>query len=265
MSFLQLTAPFNRVGISNLGGVGYTNAVERQYPVGFYVSSYSKQAHNHRVDVRSDIFNGTSAGLEVSAWQTMSPDTIQAEVSAMWLQAKMYYACKMSQDAAYAKLMVTHESCIRALQLTPAKLYSKLRHLSRASGDEHPGRDAFDFIADLQERSLKEHGFVYSFNVDDKRALESVFYMTAMEVENVKKYGKDMIVVDTTHQTNFHEMFLFVVVMENKHGDTILGGKGFVAHQDTENFMWLFRTLKRLSGVLPSAVMSDSDAAIAAA
>ena len=53
--------------------------------------------------------------------------------------------------------------------------------------------------------------------------------------------------------------------MENKHGDTVVGGKGFIAHQDTEKILWIFRKLKEFTGITPTVVMIDGDAATAAA
>lgn len=53
--------------------------------------------------------------------------------------------------------------------------------------------------------------------------------------------------------------------MQNKHGDTVTGGIGYFAHQDIDNFVWLFQPFIQFTGIQPNAIMTDGDAAIVAA
>jgi hypothetical protein len=130
---------------------------------GFYVTSFTEEPHNHEIGEPLDVFRNSMDILNVEPSLRSISD---ADTEAMWIQGRIYYDACMPQNVAYEKLLETHFSAMRALQLTAEKLYSKLRHLSRCD-QAHPGMDAFDFITLLQGRSLNEPGFTYNFCTEE--------------------------------------------------------------------------------------------------
>jgi len=237
------------------------------FPPGIYISDFSKALHQNHI-VNPSTQNKVVPFIADNTDYSVT-DTSALSVTGMWRVAHELYEAQLGQDVLYSKLLHTYPAELTALQLTPRALFSKIRNQLKNMGgmlEILPSCDALAFVQKLTERRENEPGFKFIYQVEDKtKCFESAFWITANEIRNVGMYGVDIVVMDTTHHTNKHNLFLALFVMENKYGDTVTGGVGLLAYQDTESFSWLLKSFKEFTGVQPSVIMTDGDAAIAAA
>jgi hypothetical protein len=161
-------------------------------------------------------------------------------------------------------LQVKYAEVIDRLHLSPNKINKKLRHLCREK-DMSMHSDSQQFELSLEAQKLVDPGFVFMIDIDpETNVILAVLWMTGREVERAHKLGK-IVIFDTTHKSNIHDMYLGLFVTVNEFGKTETLGKGFCLYQDTDSFEWMFRTFQELTGVCPSVLMTDGDLAIAAA
>ncbi|XP_022889105.1 protein FAR1-RELATED SEQUENCE 5-like [Olea europaea var. sylvestris] len=77
-----------------------------------------------------------------------------------------------------------------------------------------------------------------------------------------KEFG-DVVTFDTTYLTNKYDMSFVPFVGVNHHGQSTLLGCGLLSNEDTETFVWLFRTwLQCMYGEAPQAIITDQDRAM---
>lgn len=125
--------------------------------------------------------------------------------------------------------------------------------------------DAEQFRQRLQEQIQLDPGFVFKIDEDeDTNCIKSVIWLTGREKERALKLNT-IVVFDTTHKSNMHDLYLGLFVSVNEFGKTESLGKGFLRFQDTDSFIWLFEMFAFLTGVSPITLMTDGDLAIAAA
>ncbi len=108
-------------------------------------------------------------------------------------------------------------------------------------------------------------GVVFKIDEDeDTNCINSVIWLTGREKERARKL-RTIVVFETTHKSNMHDLYLGLFVSVNEFGKTESLGKGFLRFQDTDSFIWLFETFEFLTGGFPITLMTDGDLAIAAA
>ncbi|XP_042988714.1 protein FAR-RED IMPAIRED RESPONSE 1-like [Carya illinoinensis] len=132
----------------------------------------------------------------------------------------------------------------------------KSRHLRLGKG----GGDA---LYDYFQRMRKQNdGFVSSMDVDDDGRLRNVFWADAWSLSAYEYFG-DVVTFDTTYLTNRYDMPFAPFVGVNHHGHSILLGAGLLSSEDTQSFVWLFRTwLDCMNGQAPKAIITDQDRAM---
>jgi hypothetical protein len=162
---------------------------------GFYISKYSDQLHSHDVSIR-DIYDMTNTEPNtITTLEVVSEE----ELKNFWQQGSMYYEAKVTPSTAFHNLKKTHEKVLNALQLTPKQLYSKLRGLNGKS-KPNPNMDCNDFIHALYNRSRTEIGFRMEYELEPiHKTLECVLYCSNFEVDQMQKFGKELVIFDTTH------------------------------------------------------------------
>ncbi|XP_022891883.1 protein FAR1-RELATED SEQUENCE 5-like [Olea europaea var. sylvestris] len=83
-----------------------------------------------------------------------------------------------------------------------------------------------------------------------------------MSRQAYKEFG-DVVTFDTTYLTNKYDMSFAPFVGVNHHGQSTLLGCGLVSNEDTETFVWLFRTwLQCMHGQAPHGIVIDQDRAM---
>ncbi|KAG6718591.1 hypothetical protein I3842_04G159400 [Carya illinoinensis] len=132
----------------------------------------------------------------------------------------------------------------------------KSRHLRLGKG----GGDAL--YGYFQRMRKQNDGFVSSMDVDDDGRLRNVFWADARSRAAYEYFG-DVVTFDTTYLTNRYGMPFAPFVGVNHHGHSILLGAGLLSSEDTQSFVWLFRTwLDCMNGQAPKAIITDQDRAM---
>jgi hypothetical protein len=151
------------------------------------------------------------------------------EIDKFWKQGEMYYEAKVTPTVAFNNLLQTHENVMKMMQLTPKQLYSKLRYLHSKS-QPHPSMDCHQFIHKLYTRSTTEYGFKMEYQLEtNNNTLECVLYCSHFELQQMQKFGKELVIFDTTHKTNVHNMYLGLFVVINCFGESVIVAKAFMA------------------------------------
>ncbi|XP_022889102.1 protein FAR1-RELATED SEQUENCE 6-like [Olea europaea var. sylvestris] len=105
-------------------------------------------------------------------------------------------------------------------------------------------------------------GFYFSMDLDDDSRLRNVFWADNRCRLAYKEFG-DVVTFDTTYLTNKYDMPFASFVGVNHHGQSTLLGCGLLSNEDTETFVWLFRTwLQCMYGEAPQAIITDQDRAM---
>uniref|UniRef100_A0A7N0U988 MULE transposase domain-containing protein n=1 Tax=Kalanchoe fedtschenkoi TaxID=63787 RepID=A0A7N0U988_KALFE len=75
----------------------------------------------------------------------------------------------------------------------------------------------------------------------------------------------DLLIHDTTYQTNKYDMICGPFVGMNHHTNNVMFGCGFITNKRVESFVWLFQLfLKSMGDKAPITIMTDESAAMAA-
>ena len=93
---------------------------------------------------------------------------------------------------------------------------------------------------------------------DDDDRLKHCFWADPTSRRAYKFYG-DVVVFDTTYNTNRYGMVFAPLVRVNNHGQTILFGCGSLCNETTKSFLWLFEQFKK---AMPTGPPTDQDLAM---
>ncbi|XP_022862756.1 protein FAR1-RELATED SEQUENCE 5-like [Olea europaea var. sylvestris] len=104
--------------------------------------------------------------------------------------------------------------------------------------------------------------FYFSMDLDEDSRLKNVFWADNRSRQAYKEFG-DVVTFDTTYLTNKYDMPFAPFVGINHHGQSTLLGCGLVSNEDTDTFVWLFRTwLQCMHGKAPQGIITDQDKAM---
>ncbi|KAF5481495.1 hypothetical protein F2P56_002139 [Juglans regia] len=132
----------------------------------------------------------------------------------------------------------------------------KARHLRLGKGG---AQALFEYFRRMQ---FKNDGFFSLMELDDDDRLKSVFWADARS-RGAYNYFGDVVTFDTTYLTNRYGMPFAPFVGVNHHGQSILLGAGLISSEDTESFVWLFKTwLDCMDGKAPNTIITDQDRAM---
>ncbi|KAJ0962993.1 hypothetical protein J5N97_028115 [Dioscorea zingiberensis] len=116
-----------------------------------------------------------------------------------------------------------------------------------------------NYFSRMQRRNSN---FFHLIDMDEEGRLRNVFWADARSIAAYEAFG-DVISFDTTYLTNKYDMPFAPFVGVNHHGQTILFGCGLLSKEDTETYIWLFKTwLECMSGKAPKAIITDQCMAI---
>ena len=131
--------------------------------------------------------------------------------------------------------------------------------------NELKGHDADMLYEHFQSEKEKNSSFFYSIKAGCDDRITHCFWADAICRQAYKFYG-DVIVFDTTYNTNRYSMIFAPFVGVNNHGQTIVFGCGFLSDETTESFLWLFEQFKEaMPGDDPKMIITDQDPAMAKA
>ncbi|KAM0850334.1 hypothetical protein ACQ4PT_053177 [Festuca glaucescens] len=147
------------------------------------------------------------------------------------------------QVGGYDKLEFGEKECRNYLQET--------RRLKLGVGDAHA---VYQYFLRMQS---KDPDFFHVMDVAEDGRLRNVFWADARCRAAYESYS-DVITFDTTYLTNKYSMLFVSFVGINHHGESVLLGCGLLSNEDSETFIWLFKSwLCCMSNEPPNAIITD--------
>ncbi|XP_048501541.2 protein FAR1-RELATED SEQUENCE 5-like isoform X2 [Beta vulgaris subsp. vulgaris] len=127
------------------------------------------------------------------------------------------------------------------------------------------GSDANTLINYFKQRKANEDDFYYDYEIDTDRSLCSFFWRDKTMKADYIAFG-DLLVFDTTYNTNKYGLVCAPLVGMNYHTHNCMFGCGFLLNERISSFVWLFTTfLKSMDNIHPKTVMTDQALAMASA
>ncbi|XP_022889249.1 protein FAR1-RELATED SEQUENCE 5-like [Olea europaea var. sylvestris] len=127
----------------------------------------------------------------------------------------------------------------------------QIRHLRLGEGD------AVAIQSYISKMQAQCSGFYFSMDLDEELRLKNVFWTDNRSRQAYKEFG-DVVTIDTTYLTNNYDMPFAPFVGVNHHGQSTLLGCGLLSNEDTDTFVWLFRTwLECMHTQAPNGIITD--------
>ncbi|XP_022868500.1 protein FAR1-RELATED SEQUENCE 5-like [Olea europaea var. sylvestris] len=105
-------------------------------------------------------------------------------------------------------------------------------------------------------------GFFFSMDLDEESRLRNIFWADNRSRLAYKEFG-DVVTFDTTYLMNKYDMPFAPFVGVNHHGQSTLLGCSLLLNENTETFVWLFKTwLQCMHGQAPLGIITDQDRAM---
>ncbi|KAL2539757.1 Protein FAR1-RELATED SEQUENCE 5 [Abeliophyllum distichum] len=126
--------------------------------------------------------------------------------------------------------------------------------------------DAETLIEHFTFEKEKNQNFVFDYETDDKNKFVRCFWADCESRRSYAYFG-DVVVFDTTYNTNRYSMVFGPFVGGNHHGQTVILGCGLLSDETTESFVWLFTKFIEAmpNHAAPGVIITDQDATIARA
>ncbi|XP_020421412.1 protein FAR1-RELATED SEQUENCE 12-like [Prunus persica] len=111
----------------------------------------------------------------------------------------------------------------------------------------------------------KNEAFYFKIEGDGHDRFSRCFWADATSRRAYGFYG-DVVVFDTTFNTNRYDLTFAPMLGVNNHGQTIVLACAFLSKETTESFVWMFEEFKKaMPGGEPKTIITDQDAAMAIA
>ncbi|KAI8538412.1 hypothetical protein RHMOL_Rhmol09G0101000 [Rhododendron molle] len=124
------------------------------------------------------------------------------------------------------------------------------------------GHDANMLKELFKSEKEKNRGYTYTIEEDDEHRLTHCFWADATSRKSYQYFG-DVVVFDTTYNTNKYCLMFAPLLGVNHPGQTTLFGCAFLSDETSESFEWLFKEfLKAMPGTLPKMIITIQDPAM---
>ncbi|KAI8559429.1 hypothetical protein RHMOL_Rhmol04G0173100 [Rhododendron molle] len=124
------------------------------------------------------------------------------------------------------------------------------------------GHDANLLKEHFEMEKEKNAGFYYTIETDDEGRMTHYFWADATARKSYKYFG-DVVVFDTTYNTNRYSMIFAPILRVNHHRQTTLFGCALLCDEKAESFEWLFNEwLKAMPAGPPKMIITDQDLAM---
>ncbi|XP_042396465.1 protein FAR-RED IMPAIRED RESPONSE 1-like [Zingiber officinale] len=128
---------------------------------------------------------------------------------------------------------------------------AEARRLRLGNGDAEALNNYF---CRMQSRNSN---FFYVIDVDEDSRIRNIFWADARCRAACDSFS-DVVTFDTTYLTNSYDMPFAPFVGVNHHGESIFLGCGLISKEDSETFIWLFKSwLACMRGRAPRAIITD--------
>lgn len=119
------------------------------------------------------------------------------------------------------------------------------------------GHDANLLFEHFENEKHKNSSFMYSMEKDDEGMMTDCFWADATCRKSYQYFG-DVVVFDTTYNTNRYNLIFAPILGVNHHGQTTLFGCAFLKHEKFENFEWLLKVwLNAMPAGPPKMIITD--------
>ncbi|XP_058217039.1 protein FAR1-RELATED SEQUENCE 5-like [Rhododendron vialii] len=124
------------------------------------------------------------------------------------------------------------------------------------------GHDANMLYEHFERKKAKNPGFMFTFERDDEDRMTHCFWADATSRKLYQYFG-DVVVFDTTYNTNKYCLIFAPLLGVNHHGQTTLFGCAFLSDESSDSFEWLLKEfLKAMPGPPPKIIITDQDLAM---
>ncbi|KAF7143399.1 hypothetical protein RHSIM_Rhsim05G0139300 [Rhododendron simsii] len=124
------------------------------------------------------------------------------------------------------------------------------------------GHDANMLYEYFQSEKAKNDGFTFTIEKDDADRMTHCFWADATARKSYKYFG-DVMVFDTTYNTNRYSTIFAPILGVNHHRQTTLFGCAFLCDETSETFEWLLKEwLKAMPAGPPKMIITDQDLAM---
>ncbi|XP_052203773.1 protein FAR1-RELATED SEQUENCE 5-like [Diospyros lotus] len=126
--------------------------------------------------------------------------------------------------------------------------------------------DAETLIEHFTFEREKNPNFFFDYDTDSDNRMLRCFWGDSESRRSYAFFG-DVVVFDTTYNTNKYSMIFAPFFGVNHHGQTIIFGCGLLSDETIESFVWLFSKFLEamLNQAAPVVIITDQDAAISKA
>ncbi|XP_060675878.1 protein FAR1-RELATED SEQUENCE 5-like [Ziziphus jujuba] len=114
-------------------------------------------------------------------------------------------------------------------------------------------------IRNYGQREEKNPTFYFKCELDEESRLVRCFWADPFARRSYHFYG-DVVVFDTTYNTNKYDMIFAPLAGVNHHGQTVIFGCALLSGEKTEFFIWLFnQLLDVMPRGAPQVIITDQD------
>ncbi|XP_020244768.1 protein FAR1-RELATED SEQUENCE 5-like [Asparagus officinalis] len=147
---------------------------------------------------------------------------------------------------------------IENIGCTQRDLYNHERDI-RADLKGHDGEMFYEY---LKLEQGKNPAFTFQIEADEEQKITRCFWSDARSRRAYKFFG-DVVIFDTTYNTNRYGFIFAPIMGVNNHGQTIIFACGFLNHESVDDFVWLFNQfLESMPGGAPKMIITDQDPAM---
>ncbi|XP_073048393.1 protein FAR1-RELATED SEQUENCE 5-like [Primulina eburnea] len=137
-----------------------------------------------------------------------------------------------------------------------------IRNYEKSIRDEHKGIDAETLVDFFESEKEKSSLFFFDYETDSDNRFTRCFWADLVSRRDYTAFG-DVVVFDTTYNTNKYGMVFAPFVGVNHHHQTILFGCGLLSDEKTDSFVWLLnKFLEAMCTGAPNIIITDQDPAM---
>ncbi|XP_061993349.1 protein FAR1-RELATED SEQUENCE 5-like [Rosa rugosa] len=117
-----------------------------------------------------------------------------------------------------------------------------LYNYGRTCREAKKGHDGDLLYMHFQNEKEKDSSFVYTIESDEENRVTRCFWADSISRRAYSFYG-DVVIFDTTYNTNRYGMIFAPFTGVNNHGQTIIFACAFLNDETADSFVWLFKEL----------------------
>ncbi|KAG6399875.1 hypothetical protein SASPL_141360 [Salvia splendens] len=137
-----------------------------------------------------------------------------------------------------------------------------IRNFEKELRDEQKGIDAETLIEFFTSEKEKNKAFFFDYETDSENKFSRCFWADSKSRVAYSVFG-DVVVFDSTYNTNNYAMIFTAFVGVNHYHQTIVFGCGFLSDEKTESYIWLLKKfIEAMPTSAPKSIITDQDQAL---